>query len=92
MTRDRPLLLQRPGLLSKLDTCKVDRTVFETKSFHYEIRRSLAEFQKCAARFDDPDSASMTLAVLGISLIAQELLLLCRQYQDALPEAVQKDP
>lgn len=88
MTRDRPLLAlsRRPGMLTKLVTCQHTQTDLNVKLLPSEIRRTIAEFEKCAARVDDSDSATVTLAIMGIALIADEILHLCQQYRDALSE------
>jgi hypothetical protein len=86
MRRDRPppQVGARPGLLNNLDTCTVSQTSKKTKAFPSKIQRALAEFRKCAARFDAGDAESVTLSVIGVALVAQDILGICRDYQRSL--------
>jgi hypothetical protein len=46
-----------------------------------KLRQTVVELQKCVHRFDDQDSATVTAAVLGISLNADDLVELCHEHR-----------
>ena len=71
-------------MLTKLVTCQHTQTDKNVKTLPSEIRRTVAEFEKCAARVDDADSETVTLAVMGISFIAEETGPVPAHLQNAL--------